>query len=101
MYMEELKARDEWMDFIERNDMDVPCADDYEDREQYITKCGEFLRAVTKTDDYRTFVEQYIAPGEWASARVGNLYAGSVFLSLVATLEDARNTERDLDGKQF
>lgn len=101
LYMEELKARDEWIDFIDRNDMDVPCADDYEDREHYITKCSEFLRAVTKTDDYRKFVEQYIAPGEWASARVGNLYAGSVFLSLVATLEEARNKERDLDGKEL
>ena len=101
LYMEELKVRDEWMDFIERNDLDVPCADDYADREQYITKCSEFLRAVTKTDDYRQFVAQYIAPGEWASARTGNIYAGSVFLSLMAILENALDKDQDLAGKQL
>ena len=101
LYMEELKANGEWMEFIERNDLDVPCADDYDDREQYITKCSEFLRAVTKTQDYRQFVSRYIAPGEWASSRVGNLYAGSVFLSLMAILEDALHHDRDLTNHQL
>ena len=101
IYMEELKVRGEWMDFIERNGLDVPCADDYEDREQYITKCSEFLRAVTKTEDYLRFVSEYIAPGEWASSRVGNLYAGSVFLSLMALLEDGLNQDRELTDREL
>ncbi|MBB4078923.1 hydroxymethylglutaryl-CoA synthase [Lewinella aquimaris] len=101
LYMEELKAKNEWMEFIERNDLDVPCADDYENREEYITKCSEFLRAVTKTEDYGKFVEQYIAPGEWASSRVGNLYSGSVFLSIVATLEAALTDDRELSGEKI
>ena len=63
IYMEELKARREWEGFIERNDLEVPCADNYEDREEYITKCSEFLRMVTKTSDYQDFVRIYIAPG--------------------------------------
>ena len=89
LYMEELKANGEWLGFIERNQLEVPCADNYEDREEYLTKCSDFLRMVTKTDDYRKFVSDYIAPGEWASSRVGNLYAGSIFLSLMSTLEAA------------
>ncbi|CAH1001202.1 Hydroxymethylglutaryl-CoA synthase [Neolewinella maritima] len=101
LYMEELKVRNEWMDFVDRNGLDVPCADDYEDREHYITKCSEFLKAVSKTEDYKAYVTQYIAPGEWASARVGNLYAGSVFLSLVAILESAVETDTDLSGKEL
>lgn len=101
LYMEELKASGEWMDFIERNNLDVPCADDYEDREKYITSCGDFLKAVGKTDDYKRFVKEYIAPGEWASARVGNIYAGSVFLSIIATLEDAFTNGRELSGKKL
>jgi hydroxymethylglutaryl-CoA synthase len=102
IYMEELKARDEWMDFITRNgDLDVPCADDYEDREQYITKCGEFLKQVSKTEEYKQFVREYVAPGDWASSRVGNLYSGSVFLSLMATLEHALEHDRELTGKNL
>lgn len=100
IYMEELKANDQWEAFIDRNELQVPCADDYNDREAYLTKCGEFLRAVTKTDDYRQFVKQYISPGEWGSSRVGNLYAGSVFLSLVSILEAATEGE-DLSGRQI
>lgn len=101
IYMEELKHSGEWVNFILRNELEVPCADDYDDREQYITKCGEFLRMVTKAQDYKDFVSERIAPGEWASSRVGNLYAGSVFLSLMATLEAALEQEEDLTGKSI
>ena len=101
IYMEELKANGDWVDFISRNELEVPCADDYDDREQYITKCSEFLRLVTKTKDYKDFVEARIAPGEWASSRVGNLYAGSVFLSLMATLEAALEREDKVAGESL
>ncbi len=87
IFMEELKYSGKWVEFILRNELEVPCADDYEDREQYITSCADFLRLVTKSADYKKFVQERIAPGEWGSARVGNLYAGSVFLSLMSTLE--------------
>lgn len=101
IYMEEMKASGEWVDFILRNELEVPCADDYADREQYITKCSEFLRLVTKTKDYKDFVQQRIAPGEWASSRVGNLYAGSVFLSLMATLESALERDDEVAGESL
>jgi len=98
LYMEELKANGGWEDFIAHNSLEVPCADDYKDREEYITKCGQFLKMVTKTKEYKAFVKQYIAPGEWASSRVGNLYAGSVFLSLMSTLEHLAEEETDAAG---
>ena len=101
IYMEELKATGNWEDFINRNNLDVPCADDYSDREKYLSKCSEFLRAVTKTQDYRKFVDEYIAPGDWASSRVGNLYSGSVFLSLMAILEAGHHNDEALSGRQL
>jgi len=101
IYMEELRARGDWEAFITTNALTVPCADAYEDREEYLTKCGEFLRQVTKTNDYRTFVQEKIAPGEWASSEVGNLYAGSIFLSLMSTLEAAYDQDQELAAKQL
>jgi hydroxymethylglutaryl-CoA synthase len=92
IFMEELKANGGWVQFILKNELEVPCADDYDDREQYITKCADFLRLVTKSADYKAFVDERIAPGEWASSRVGNLYAGSIFLSLMSTLEALTQT---------
>lgn len=101
IFMEELKAGGDWVEFILRNELEVPCADDYANREQYITSCADFLRMVTKTPDYKTFVQQRIAPGEWASSRVGNLYAGSVFLSLMSTLEYLLKSEDDMVGQSI
>ncbi|MEO0734007.1 MAG: hydroxymethylglutaryl-CoA synthase [Bacteroidota bacterium] len=101
IFMEELKASGEWVDFILRNELEVPCADDYDNREQYLTKCTEFLRLVTKSKDYKAFVQERIAPGEWASSRVGNLYAGSVFLSLMSTLEYLLEVDDDHVGKSI
>ncbi len=101
IFMEELKANGDWVEFILRNELEVPCADDYNDREAYITQCAEFLRSVAKSPDYQAFVDRYIAPGEWASARVGNLYAGSIFLSLMSTLEAALDDATDAAGKSI
>ncbi|THH37920.1 hydroxymethylglutaryl-CoA synthase family protein [Neolewinella litorea] len=101
IFMEELKATRQWESFIDQNDLNVPCADDYNDREQYLTKCSEFLRAVTKTEDYRRFVDSHLAPGDWASSRVGNLYSASVFLSLMAILEAGYHSDEELAGKDL
>lgn len=94
IFMLELKERGEWTEFIRNNDLEAPCADDYDDRDAYLTQCKTFLRSVTKTGAYRAFVERAIAPGEWASSRVGNLYAGSIFLSLISTLEALLETDK-------
>ncbi|MEM6397330.1 MAG: hydroxymethylglutaryl-CoA synthase [Bacteroidota bacterium] len=88
IYVEELKAKGNWVEFIAKHELEVPCADNYEDREEYLTRCGQFLKSVSKTSDYKAFVEEKVAPGEWASSQVGNMYAGSIWLSLMSALED-------------
>ena len=99
LYVEELKANNTWADFISRNDLEVPCADNYEDRELYLSSCRDFLRAVTKTEEYRSFVKEKISPGEWASSQVGNMYAGSILLSLMSTLEAGLGEEHRLEDQ--
>ncbi len=44
------------------------------------------LRAIAKTPVYKSFVQNKIEPGERASSLVGNLYTGSIFLSLISCL---------------
>ncbi len=87
IFMSEMKAVDKWTDFVVNHQLDVPCADTFENREAYMANCSEFLRQVTKTDVYREFVSDKIERGERASSDVGNLYAGSIFLALMSTLE--------------
>ncbi len=101
LFMEEKKANGSWETFIQESNLEVPCADNYEDREEYITKCSEFLKMVTRTEQYKQFIQAYVAPGEWASSRVGNLYGGSLFLSMIATLEQALHQKQELAGKHI
>ena len=40
----------------------------------------------SKTDDFKKYVKKHIAPGELASQHIGNMYTGSIFMSLLSTL---------------
>lgn len=64
-----------------------PERDAFDDEATYEKALTGFWRAVTKTDIYRQFVAQRIAPSEASSGLVGNMYAGSIFLALMGTLE--------------
>lgn len=45
---------------------------------------SQWLKNVSKSDEYRQFVSQSIQPGEILSARLGNMYTASVFFSLMS-----------------
>ncbi|MEZ4984092.1 MAG: hydroxymethylglutaryl-CoA synthase [Saprospiraceae bacterium] len=67
--------------------MEYPQRDAFADEAQWQAALQEFNRAITKTTLYHDFINQRIAPSEWASSLVGNMYAGSILLALVSTLE--------------
>ncbi|AWG26225.1 hydroxymethylglutaryl-CoA synthase family protein [Flavobacterium kingsejongi] len=54
----------------------LPTAPDYKEQ----------IKTIAKSAAYLDFVQQTIAPSEWASSVVGNMYTGSLFLGLAATL---------------
>lgn len=56
---------------------------------------ADLEKMVVKSVVYKEFVADVIAPGERASALLGNLYTGSVLMSLCSVLADAH--ERGLD----
>jgi len=60
-----------------------------------------YLKAVSKTDGYRTFVAEKIEPGERISSRVGNGYTASIFLSLLSTLESGRREANLHEGARL
>ncbi|RME98948.1 MAG: hydroxymethylglutaryl-CoA synthase family protein [Bacteroidetes bacterium] len=75
-----------------------PRKEDFEDQAAFEQAQMGFWRMVSKTPLYREFVAQRIAPGERASSLVGNIYTGSIFLSLMSTLENASDLA---PGQQF
>ena len=57
-----------------------------------------YRRALSKTESYRDFVKDKIERGQRASSLVGNLYTGSIFMSLLSTLEADLESGEELGG---
>lgn len=99
-YLESV-SRGDWPELKAVLEMEAPQAADFADEKAYQKAYGTFLRAVSKTDRYRTFVKEKIARGEWASSDMGNLYTSSLFLALMSTLEQDLHEQTNLDQQQF
>ena len=59
------------------------------------------LKEVSKSEDYRAFVNQKLQPAEIASSLIGNLYTGSIFMGFLSTLAHFSKTKKDISGKKF
>lgn len=98
LFMEDLKASGQWNEFTLHHELAEPCAGDFPDRDVFYKACSSFLRSITKTTPYKEVVAEKIERGERASSLVGNLYTGSIFLSLMSTLEADLQEGNDLSG---
>jgi hydroxymethylglutaryl-CoA synthase len=59
------------------------------------------LKEVSKSEEYRAFVNQKLQPAEIASSLIGNLYTGSIFMGFLSTLAHFAKTKKDISGKKF
>jgi len=64
-----------------------------------IRENADWEKTIAKSVAYKSFVAAVIAPGERASAQLGNLYTGSVLMSLLSVLADAHERGLVLGGK--
>jgi len=68
-----------------------------EDVSEYQNK----LKEVSKSEEYKDFVNQKLLPAELASSLIGNLYTGSIFMGLLSTLAHFYDSEKEITGKNF
>lgn len=101
IFVENLRKRGTWESWAAANELSEPVADQFEDDKAFRKAKAQMLRAVTKTADYRSFVQNKIEAGERASSLMGNLYAGSIFLSLMSTLEVGLREEQEIENARF
>lgn len=59
------------------------------------------LKEVSKSEEYRAFVNQKLQPAEIASSLIGNLYTGSIFMGLLSTLAHFASSKKEISGKKF
>lgn len=101
LFMIELKAVGKWTAFATENDLVEPQLADFKEEVAFNKANSQFLRAITKTKGYKEFTLHKLAKAEVASSGVGNMYACSIFLALMGTLEEDFLENSDLEGKDF
>lgn len=101
IFMSEKQRADEWHSFTQENGLVVPHVDDFEENALYQKSYANFLRSITKTADYRAFVREKLEKAQRGSSLIGNMYACSIFMALMSTLESDLTEGNDLDGAIF
>ncbi|MEL6837181.1 MAG: hydroxymethylglutaryl-CoA synthase [Bacteroidota bacterium] len=89
IFWQEMQHSEQQAELAQQIGLELPQEADFEDQKTYQKALTGFWRAVTKTPLYCSFVSERIAPAEEVSGLVGNVYAGSLFLALMGTLENA------------
>lgn len=101
LFMIELQAIGKWTAFAKENELIDPQKSDFEEDATFNKAYGQFLRAITKTKGYKEFTINKLAKAEVASSLVGNMYACSIFLALMSTLEEDFKEKGNIVGKDI
>lgn len=59
----------------------------------------EKIKALSKTEEYKEFINQKIKGSEKASGMVGNMYTGSIFMGLISSLSVFAQNKKDIIGE--
>lgn len=101
VYTKELNRIGALSVILENNGIETPNRAEFEEAKQYEKALAYFYKAISKTPEYNAFVKQKIAKGQDVSGEIGNMYAGSVFLSLLGTLEGDYLDNSEITGTKF
>jgi hydroxymethylglutaryl-CoA synthase len=78
-------------------DHENPIISGNEDASEYQNK----IKEISKTEEYRNFVNEKLQPAELASSLIGNLYTGSIFMGFLSTLAHFYDTKIDIANEKF
>jgi hydroxymethylglutaryl-CoA synthase len=59
------------------------------------------LKEISKSEEYRNFVNEKLQPAEIASSLIGNLYTGSIFMGFLSTLAHYHDIGIDISNEKF
>ncbi len=101
IFMLEKQSDGSWEAFSAANELQQPNKADFEEEATYQKAYSSFLRAVTKTSEYRTLIKEKLEKSQRASSYVGNMYACSIFLALMSSLNADLEEEASLEGQKL
>jgi hydroxymethylglutaryl-CoA synthase len=99
IYIRELVRTEAWTTFLKHHHLDQYLEKDVNVLDQ--KDASILIKTIRRTKGYQDFVLKKIEKGERASSEVGNIYTGSIFLSLVSTLEADYHNDTTMGGKKI
>ncbi len=90
---------DKWIDWMNKNGDSELIYSEAGKPESDLDK--DWIKKVSKSNIYKDFVDQKIAPGEKASSEIGNMYTASIFMSLISSLVEALSNSNDITNKKI
>ena len=89
---------EKWIQWIEENgEIDNL----YNEVGQEDSNREEWLKLVSKSKMFNEFIQKKIMPGELASAEIGNMYTGSIFMALISLLSSALEKGEDIKNAKI
>lgn len=61
----------------------------------------EEQKAVAKSEDYISFINDKIEKSQRASSEIGNMYTASIFMAMLSALQTSFNENEELDGQEI
>lgn len=93
VFMKELKRKGIWDTFCDKHQIPVDVNPQ--------TKLTDIQKLVSKTPEYRNFVQMKMEKGQRASSLIGNMYTASIFQSLMSDLQSRYDDSEDLSGQKI
>ena len=90
---------DKWISWMEKNGRSEIIFSEAGKPESKLDK--DWIKKVSKSDTYKNFIDEKIAPGEKASSEIGNMYTASIFMSLISSLVESLSSNEELINKKI
>lgn len=100
LFLMSMQKQDRWAQ-ISQEVGEEPQRQDFDSDELYESTRSKFLRSITKTAAYKSFVSEKLEKAQRASSLVGNMYACAIFLALMSTLESDLEEGTELAQSAF
>jgi len=89
---------EKWIQWLEENgEIDNL----YDEVGQEESNRKEWLKSVSQSNLFNEFVKEKLIPGELASAEIGNMYTGSIFMALISVLSSALEKGQDMKNAKI
>jgi len=101
IWLHHKQSTGQWEALAQSNNLIQPQAIDYSSTMAFEKAERQFFRAITKTPDYKNFVQEKLEKAQRASSLVGNMYAAAIFLGLMSTLQADFDDGAAIAGTSF